>query len=1211
MDSDDRVSVDWSGIDADFEGLEPRRLLALLSAAADSPGCGHRLPSLSVLWARAISRPPLGNRKPGIDRLEKMLATARSAWPPLIRQEDWWPPDPRLAVRYKAAGERFEFHPGLLANPVGLLRDADDTAIAIDDEVARRHGFRLSDLIELTLRYADLRLRQLRPAWPTTPLARDLEPESEEGPRERIERIRSSPTSLSDLETEIAMNLLEKDLDWIAQCTDAQRGRKAWDWATQSSQALQFDPAAHAPFGSAMAASTSGGLVAFPASLMPGFLASAVSVLAAESAESRKALRRMRGVVSMRVMEALGMDIERGGFPVVQVAGKRHAYVFSRAAGLDEKTVRASIRSEEQELRAVTVRALRSRSREFSSTGHIYPVLVVGGPFGFRGELNSEIPGIQLQELIDLMTDVGQMTRSGGAALFWQFIQDLHESRGQVRIASDDLDDVWRLFLDLGSLNPAAVDESMAIPNPTPSPSRWELAADWEPYEAALSARDLPPRWRFKFPELDKRAGVATMWHGDAAVTIGLNPPLITVAELNRKLAEHSLDPAFGLAIADGIRLTIRNFGLWQFLQIPLDKIVLLTLKISDSADVGIGLLTDGDQIGLTLGLYWFQLLAQDATQAHSILGQAMAECLIRLKYLDPERRIEFVDHWEKAPPVAYLMVRADTLQTPRQGRLDLPRTVATRAWADGFLARSVRGLPFESGIYVDESAAGALQSIIKPAINHALGALLAKWSPAAVMVVAGHLNDAHAERFRRETELEQALRRPWADTWRRDALEQRDASEMTRPVEILMELLLLRSPKGRVTPDQFDVAQTVDLVNKVLEIALISSAAKSGMHGLIVGIDEVGVVNVFARPGELDGLPIPSHAIDLGAFIAARRLEQLQDREPDPESEVSSTMWPGGETRGHSEFVPIEQADMPKSFYNADHLLKVHLGMGINGLIAIMGTAVNWHGRDDKVRKVARADLLREAQAWSGLPVSEIGAALDRLLLKRSLSRGELEYWKLEGRSYRLSIRPLIELDDGGILLVPWLIHTAQTVYLAYLLDGRVPWPASELSPAIVNAFVRYRQVQNKELQRRVAEVATGLGFVMKERILENLAAKHGVVIKGDIDALIADTRRKRLWVCEVKDPRSAVSPSTISSGIEKFLEPRGYVDQLRARSKAVEHNPGGALQLLGLNVELAGWTTRPLMITRRIEPAGFAYNLEIPFVTVAALGDILVDEP
>jgi hypothetical protein len=536
---------------------------------------------------------------------------------------------------------------------------------------------------------------------------------------------------------------------------------------------------------------------------------------------------------------------------------------------------------------------------------------------------------------------------------------------------------------------------------------------------------------------------------------------------------------------------------------------------------------------------------------------------------------------------------------------------VATRAWADGFLAKSVRRLQFEPGIYVDESAVGALQSIITPALDHALDALLAYWSKAALMVVAEHLNDAHAERFRRETELEQALGRPWADTWRRDALEQRDPSLMTRPVEILLELLLLKSPRGRVTPDQFDVAQAVDLVNNALEIGLISSAAKSGMHGLMVGIAESGVVEVHARPGDMEGFPTPSRAIDVGAFMAARRQEQLRSREQEPESEWPTSKWPDGESSGLGEFVPIENAHMPKSFYDADKLLKAHLGTGLNGLIAIMGTAVNWHGRDDDVRTVNREDLIREARSWSGLPSSEISSALNRLLLKRDLlGDGPLEYWKVEGRSYRLSIRPLIELKGDRILLLPWLIHTAQSVYLAYLLDSRLPWPISELPSAVVDAFVRYRQIQNKALQRQVAKVAKGLDLVVKETIHENVAAKHGIQIKGDIDALVADTRRRRLWVCEVKDPRSAISPPTISSGIEKFLERGGFVDQLRTRLRAVEQNLSGALEILGLNGEAQAWKSRPLMVTRRIEPAGFAYNLEIPFVPIAALRDTLMSD-
>lgn len=1203
MRSDAQVPIEWDLVDAEFEGLEPRTLLAVLSAAADSPGCRHRLPSVLLLWARAVGRPPVGRRRAGVVRLRTMLKVAGSAWPPLIQLEDWWPPDPRLIVRYKAGGSRLQLHPGLFDNPVAILRDADDLAIAIDDEVDRSHGFRLSDLIEVTLRYSDWRLEKLRPVWPSGPMARDSDPE-ESQPRVRTEQIRASPIALTAAEISVTRQLINAAPVWIAECSDPTRGQKAWDWATVPSQSLNFDPLAAAPFGAAIAATTDDGTITFPACVVLGSLASAIRALAAEQAAGRKALRKMRAVVGVRLTEALGLDAETGGFPVVLAPGLRHAYAFSPAAGLDEKTARASIRSTEQGLQEVDLPALRARFPGFAGDGHIYPVLVVGGPIGFRGELNSEIPRIQLQELIDLMHDIGQMTLRGGLALFWQFIEDLHESRGKVHIASDDLDDIWHMFLDLGSLNPAAAQESTAIPDPTPSPSRWQHAAIWEPFEAFLDARGLPPSWRFRFPELDGETDVATMWRRDAAVTVALDPPLITVAEIIPKLANRSLDPAFGLAVADGIRLTLRNFGLWSLLDVPRLKVVLLTLRASDTRKGGIGIRTGEAQIDLMLTNEWFELLKRNAVQAHSILGEAIAECLDRLGFLAPTDRSEFVDAWAKAPPVAYLIVRADTLQPRHHGQLDLPRTIATRAWAKGRLAESVRRIGFEPAVLIDENAAGALRSVVVPAVDDAIETVLASWSPSAVTVVSELLNDVHAERFLFENELAQALTRPWAETWRRDARDRSEPSEMTRPVELLLELLLSKPPSGQVVPDQFDVARAVDLVNLALEMSLISSAAKSGMHGLAVEIDEVGMVEVVARPGDVEGLPAPRWAIDLGAYLAAVREERLRDREGGPDSESISAQLLDADAGGPTQFVPIETLSLPKSLFDADRLLQIHLGTGMNGLAAVLGTAVNWDGRSDKVKMVSREDLVREAQAWSSVPISEIRAAVDRLVLRSELLRDrQLEYWNLEGRSFRLSIRPLIELDEDNILLIPWLIQTAQRVFLSYLFDGRVPWPASELPQAIVDAFVKFRQVQNRELQRAVAKVASDLGLAVKERISEVAAARHDVLIRGDIDALIADPNHRHLWVCEIKDPSSAFSPSTIGTRVQKFLEPGGFVDQLRARFQAVQQNTIGALQLLGLKVKPTDWTITPLMVTRHIEPAGYAYSLEITFVTIGAL--------
>jgi hypothetical protein len=54
--------------------------------------------------------------------------------------EDFRAADPRLLVRFPAAGQRFRVHPGSWLNPVLTLRSVAATAEAIDDFVLGRHG---------------------------------------------------------------------------------------------------------------------------------------------------------------------------------------------------------------------------------------------------------------------------------------------------------------------------------------------------------------------------------------------------------------------------------------------------------------------------------------------------------------------------------------------------------------------------------------------------------------------------------------------------------------------------------------------------------------------------------------------------------------------------------------------------------------------------------------------------------------------------------------------------------------------------------------------------------------------------------------------------------------------------------------------------------------------------------------------------------------
>lgn len=109
----------------------------------------HRLPSLTILWVRCLAAPPTGRVVASVADLPGLLAAAGRAAPQLRILEDFTPADPRLVVRYAVDGNRFRIHPGSLGDPVQTLRVLTATAEAIDPFVIERHGFSLSDLIEV------------------------------------------------------------------------------------------------------------------------------------------------------------------------------------------------------------------------------------------------------------------------------------------------------------------------------------------------------------------------------------------------------------------------------------------------------------------------------------------------------------------------------------------------------------------------------------------------------------------------------------------------------------------------------------------------------------------------------------------------------------------------------------------------------------------------------------------------------------------------------------------------------------------------------------------------------------------------------------------------------------------------------------------------------------------------------------------------------
>lgn len=114
-------------------------------------------------------------------------------------------------------------------------------AEAIDTFTLKQHGFALTDLLEVALRYSDYRVRALADAWPGSGLDRDRRDPPGEQLQGRIQRIARTPVMVSDAEL-MAAGSADADQDqWIADCEHPDRARAAWQWATRQAEGLAVD----------------------------------------------------------------------------------------------------------------------------------------------------------------------------------------------------------------------------------------------------------------------------------------------------------------------------------------------------------------------------------------------------------------------------------------------------------------------------------------------------------------------------------------------------------------------------------------------------------------------------------------------------------------------------------------------------------------------------------------------------------------------------------------------------------------------------------------------------------------------------------------------------------------------------------------------------------------------------------------------------------
>jgi hypothetical protein len=121
------------------------------------------------------------------------------------------------------------------------LRTVTATAEAIDDFAFERHGFRLTDLIEVALRYSDHWMDVLSDAWPADGLPLDRGDPPGEELQARIQRIARTPVTVTDAEIVAARSANADPRQWITTYEHPDQAAAAWTWVTRQAADVEVD----------------------------------------------------------------------------------------------------------------------------------------------------------------------------------------------------------------------------------------------------------------------------------------------------------------------------------------------------------------------------------------------------------------------------------------------------------------------------------------------------------------------------------------------------------------------------------------------------------------------------------------------------------------------------------------------------------------------------------------------------------------------------------------------------------------------------------------------------------------------------------------------------------------------------------------------------------------------------------------------------------
>ncbi|WP_331752468.1 hypothetical protein [Streptomyces sp. NBC_00829] len=1217
--------VQWKTIDGALAPFSTDSITVLLQAALASPGCSRVHDHLLLLWTRTLRTPARTGAAAAAADLPGLVEAAGRAAPGRGVVTDRVPSDVRGRVRFATrAGERLLVHPGQLAHPLLVLRSLQLTALAVDEPARAAVGFGLSNVLELALRLSDHTLIAVSPAWAAGALDEDPQ----------------VVCALAEDEVGAARLLAGADLDAVtAACGQPADAARALDWLTEAIEGLPLRYHPQAPLlGPVLAVTAHGRRVVVPAcaatdALAPaaGRLLGALPASAVEAAEER-----LQDLVVSRTAQLLGMEeVPARPGRVCVLSAPADRYDIAIVSALAESALSARI----EEARSVLGELATGRGR----------LVVYGGPRFLGPELIEDTVYLHTEELAEILADA-----EGDLAVLALFILELTEHPGVHGVFYRDVLDAWTAWRrETTLLPPGPYRDEVAAVSPAVHDVSWDRAAAWAATDEVLAAAELPEALHWRFARLDKPDPdpvgeqadlVYPTSTGQMIAHVSTLPPLVVLATV-RPGPDTFLDPGTMTGLADALRTTLVTCPtVADHATLPDGAPIVIELTATAEphqppATAGVDAEPDGDpeagerlllhvgadpdraRIGVDIDPPLLAAFTGDGRQGHHIVGQVLHHLLDQIRQArgagPGTDRETYLAEWDTAHPVLRLSGATNSWPATAPA-YTLPRSPHLHARALRTAAAAVRRarIPASTWSGPQAYARGGPAEQLLHALEEMLAEEIRAHRPDLVDELARHLNAAWSSRTRGDAEAAANLTAPWAENWIEEAgRRQSDGANATSALQLLLQQAIATPPAGEKPVDTIAVAELVALAELVRHCGTTAVAAARRLHDLHLQIHPTGVFTLTDTPdpdtpdpdsADIQGTDaeLAAHlGYDAHAYQSARQQHRItRAATADPEPLDAATVLAGPGIRTATEYT---QADLPPRSHlaQADQLLRQHWNCGLAALGAVLATAADWPTGPQGTTAVTAEDLLREAAAWSNLPDEELIAATERLTLHpgNAASVGAHPYTEVERRT-RPMTHPLITAGDR-LLVLPWLVHAAQELYAGYIDEGRLPRP--DVPDPVGKALLRHRQQLDELLESDLKEIAQRAGLPHRFRLLEKTAASLGIPgLTGEVDLLIADPDRGRLWVIEAKNPVPAVAPHAVLQHIQRFTT--RYRDKLLAKTATIAAFPAQAAGACRAASEQP-WQVLPLMVTRAVEPAAFVTDPRVPYTTADNLAHVL----